>query len=1452
MRVLKMYSMKDKKTEMRTVMEGLSINNCHHKLQIADRKSDIWNLGLMWLAIITILSLAIILGFGFIGQAGAQVTRVGNWSSQIDGNLSYTVPAGTNRVLLVAVTGEDSNAVATVSGVTYGGQSLTFIDSAVEGAGYSNVAWMGYCDEACIGAASGTDIVVTTNVDNSYVVSAATYENVDQGTPVNDNNSFNDTNNDNANPIQTSVNNGNGDRVIYAVNFNGNYASHTPSSGFTSRVNVDAGGNSHTQAVDDRDGTTAGSPVNISTYAVGTSSRTAIVAVSLNEVSCSESTPSSITFNGTNTASGDFNGSDFVTLVDINNPEYKITETVAPVITDYHWDADNNPDINDWGGCDSRPAPPKTSTIDDGTAFSCNTDRISFAPDSTNVIWTGHYHTNYASDTAVTGRPNARVWMEERGQNDFTFRVELGYWDGSFNTFDSNGVTQFVNRNDNQVFNIDLSTISGIAPAGTAIAIRISVASFVAGSNDSRLRLGSNNGDSVSFSVEEIAETTMLDWNADPQEASGVLTDGNTYNLYARGTDPECSTVYYEGGTTSPGNAQTFTWNACVETAGVDLMALPATITGPTVITAALTGAGGSSPQVRWRNDAGAWSGWVASGSTYTPPASASGFVEFEARATGFCGGFVYDPNNGQPANTTNYDTTCSPVVSITGFNPTEGIAGTTTVDINGSGFEASQGAGFVQFNGVNVTAYTSWSNTQIVVTVPAGATTGKITVQNNTGCSGQSVTDFGVCTRNAPTLTFVPAAGNVKEGQNVVYAVTLNNNDQYCGSTNFTYALGTETLNPPANTSFVLPSSFTGGSVSVTSGGSSSIGNLTVTANSPATIGEQVTTDIDITSPNHANTSGSATSTIIPDWSDFSRLLHNSNRFGDCTDDNYDGTSQSECEGAGGTWTPTTKWGGDWGTLTGQYGGFLCETCHTKATTNIKRVKETITAPSGGFLGSNVTFLSTTSPDGFGDDNDPIGHNSSTKICEICHSITTYHRYDTSGQANLQHANNSDCVGCHPHKLGFRALGDCGQCHSLVQGPRRAVINDFVGTNPSTNIGHLAYDVASASNATLEDDCTECHREPLVNHADGSLHTPTQYTNAINSEGYCLECHDTDGSPVSGDNTPFTDGVVVANINSLWGLGSNHNKGALSNDCYSCHGDGSLGGNNKVHGGSLTKLLGDGVDVSNPATEWQAPASGDYTPVALVSADEEYKICFKCHTAYNGGPAGTLSDQGKEFNTANDSYHWVEGDKGAPKADTNYGNFNIGTSTVSDAKGTNWTLANYAYKMMPRYNGYTNAQLRQVKMRCSDCHGPNNTENNPNGPHGSTVSKILKVPNGSPFTTWDNTLAINNRGSAWCFNCHDPSFTNSGFSGADGELHVGKHEKNAAKCMSCHIKIPHGWQIPHLLKPYDMANTLPADNAKYNGTGTNSGIDLPLNSPNWNLSGSWAEDSCGSHQNCN
>lgn len=127
-----------------------------------------------------------------------------------------------------------------------------------------------------------------------------------------------------------------------------------------------------------------------------------------------------------------------------------------------------------------------------------------------------------------------------------------------------------------------------------------------------------------------------------------------------------------------------------------------------------------------------------------------------------------------------------------------------------------------------------------------------------------------------------------------------------------------------------------------------------------------------------------------------------------------------------------STKWGAaGWGIAGGQYGQFTCTTCHSMNTTNIKRIKSTITAPSGSFPGGAVVFNSMTS---FG--NDAGGHTTSKHICEVCHSKNKYHNYNTANNTGgTVHNNNLDCTGCHPHNAGFKGGESpggvaCGGCH--------------------------------------------------------------------------------------------------------------------------------------------------------------------------------------------------------------------------------------------------------------------------------------------------------------------------------------------------------------------------------------------------------------------------------------
>jgi hypothetical protein len=168
---------------------------------------------------------------------------------------------------------------------------------------------------------------------------------------------------------------------------------------------------------------------------------------------------------------------------------------------------------------------------------------------------------------------------------------------------------------------------------------------------------------------------------------------------------------------------------------------------------------------------------------------------------------------------------------SITSLTPSSGPVG-TSVTIYGSNFGASQGTSTLQFNGT-AAAPTSWSATNIVAPVPAGATTGNVVVTVGGAASPGML--FTVPASSAPSITSLnPTSGPV--GTSVT--ITGNNFGASQGMSTVTFS---GTAAPPTGWSATsitaqVPTGATTGNVVVTIGGVPSNGvGFTVTTTTSA-----------------------------------------------------------------------------------------------------------------------------------------------------------------------------------------------------------------------------------------------------------------------------------------------------------------------------------------------------------------------------------------------------------------------------------------------------------------------------------------------------------------------------------------------------------------------------------------------------------------------------------------
>lgn len=178
---------------------------------------------------------------------------------------------------------------------------------------------------------------------------------------------------------------------------------------------------------------------------------------------------------------------------------------------------------------------------------------------------------------------------------------------------------------------------------------------------------------------------------------------------------------------------------------------------------------------------------------------------------------------------------TASPSPTVVDFTPTSGPVG-TSVTINGTDFSSTAGDDIVKLNGTTATV-TSASTTSLEITVPSGATSGRITVTVG-GTTATSASDFTVVagSTSAPSITsFSPVSGPVGT------AVTVHGSNfsaQAAGNTvKLNGTAATVTTASATSLGVTVPSGATTGPLTVTVGGetATSASSFTVESVTPA-----------------------------------------------------------------------------------------------------------------------------------------------------------------------------------------------------------------------------------------------------------------------------------------------------------------------------------------------------------------------------------------------------------------------------------------------------------------------------------------------------------------------------------------------------------------------------------------------------------------------------------------
>jgi hypothetical protein len=511
------------------------------------------------------------------------------------------------------------------------------------------------------------------------------------------------------------------------------------------------------------------------------------------------------------------------------------------------------------------------------------------------------------------------------------------------------------------------------------------------------------------------------------------------------------------------------------------------------------------------------------------------------------------------------------------------------------------------------------------------------------------------------------------------------------------------------------------------------------------------------------------------------------------------------------------------------------------RGNTNLVFIRDTI-------RGNSIVFEAYTGPYSFADDtNMPADMSTENYVCNTCHTQTKYHQNDGTAPGGQSHNDGTDCSSCHLHDAGFQPSGDCLACHN--QSPpagstdtrRRQIVEATPGdgTGDFVRTSHHVVDVSGNTSLQVvnEDTCKVCHDQSqhttfgdgvsvLLNDQDGGASYIFDGT-GTSIEGFCVSCHDSDGSLVNGLQPFIASGDTNSPVNIEWSTGIMAH--SMNDACFNCHGDASginahgsenvyiLKYNNYIPGASqtfcyncqdgtvsskdiwtafgLTYNHAAGTEDCQQCHDQHGAKSGLHVAGSTNLADMiggvnqglgfnyQYEICFQCHNvAITKTDLTSEIEMDTNFNGGGtyQSYWSTIPDIQSQFSITNYAYhplFAPGRNQPDNSLNSEWDTSDYRKDDTAPggpFNGLDNnfvdGWVSTSLVTCSDCH--DNSGSGARGPHGSAQPWILKG--------MDTTVSVTTAGAGVIYPNQNADLTKSYIA--------------ANFCVNCHRADVYGW----------------------------------------------------------